>query len=726
MNFKLLRLTHRFLLQIVFFFIYLAVLSGLLFYFIGNLNRASTIGKIFSNGKILLSETYITYNDLLTHTDSYDEFFQTGQNEYTLEFQTEINQLNDTLKSLMKSRALFKIERIVSGYDSVSNALASYNLTFNQLILAIKEKGTGSLGELGSIKKSSIEIIEAVKKLNNTELIGLTTKLVGSESEYYFAPNQSVYFEIESILGDLLIHPALDNADPLTVEELRTSINTYQVQLADLNSLYKRIGSSSDRTGLKGELPTQYKKLTDTFSNFEKTVFSAYLKFKLFMIILAILIALIITGLYIFLLILFFRNIKTPLDASINFSYDLSKGKTPDQKLSTEVPFEYSQLNSNLNAINSSILEKRQFVEDLLKQKFRADLSLQGRVDTFGKTLIALKENMRKTREEQLKHAEENQIRRYQNEGIAKFSDILRSNSDNLMKLSDIFIKEIVKYLEAIQGGLFLLNKEGDEELQLVSSFAYNRKKYQQKTIRLGESLVGTCALERKTINLTDIPDEYIEITSGMGDAPPNNLILFPIMHEEHLIGVMELASIKKFDENQIILGEKIASSLASTIISARVNSQTSELLQKSQQQAAEMAEQEEEMRQNMEELKATQEESARREEELEGILNAIDQAFYVIEYDFEGTIQKVNQRFLYLVNLHADKVIGKTHSQLFGKKSKADALLFANVSEGNTVELNEKIEVNGIALNLKNTFSPIKSKEGKTIRILNIITINL
>jgi PAS domain-containing protein len=333
---------------------------------------------------------------------------------------------------------------------------------------------------------------------------------------------------------------------------------------------------------------------------------------------------------------------------------------------------------------------------------------------------------MRKTREEQLKHAEENQIRRYQNEGIAKFSDILRSNSDNLMKLSDVFIKEIVKYLEAIQGGLFLLNKEGDEELHLVSSFAYNRKKYQQKTIRLGESLVGTCALERKTINLTDIPDEYIEITSGMGDAPPNNLILFPIMHEEHLIGVMELASIKKFDENQIILGEKIASSLASTIISARVNSQTSELLQKSQQQAAEMAEQEEEMRQNMEELKATQEESARREEELEGILNAIDQAFYVIEYDFEGTIQKVNQRFLYLVNLHADKVIGKTHSQLFGKKSKADALLFANVSEGNTVELNEKIEVNGIALNLKNTFSPIKSKEGKTIRILNIITINL
>ncbi len=507
---------------------------------------------------------------------------------------------------------------------------------------------------------------------------------------------------------------------------MRGLINNYQTRLSDVNSLFKRIGSSSQGTGLKGELSLRYKKLTTTFDRFEETVYTSYQKFKMFMITLGILMALLISALYVFLFILFFKHIRNPLNDLINFSQNLSKGRTLDKALSLEVPYEYSLLNNNLNAINSSLIEKREFVDDLLKQKFRADLSLQGRVDTFGKTLIALKENMRKTREDQLKHAEENQIRRYQNEGVAKFSDILRSNSDNLLKLSDEFIKEIVKYLEALQGGLFLLDKEGAEELHLTAAFAYNRKKYLQKTIRLGESLVGTCALERKTINLTDIPDEYIEITSGLGDAPPNNLLLLPIMHEQHLIGVMELASLKKFDENQVMLSEKIAASLASTIISARVNSQTSELLQKSQQQAAEMAEQEEEMRQNMEELKATQEESARREEELEGILNAIDQSFYVLEYDTEGTILKVNQRFLYLVNLHVDKVIGKTHTQLFGKKSKADALLFANVSEGNTVELNEKIVVNNIPLNINNTFSPIKSKEGKTIKILNIITVNL
>jgi len=369
-------------------------------------------------------------------------------------------------------------------------------------------------------------------------------------------------------------------------------------------------------------------------------------------------------------------------------------------------------------------LEKKKFVDDLLKQKFQADISLQGRNDTFGKTLIALKENMRKARDEQLNYHEENKTRRYQNEGIAKFSDILRSNTDNLDKLSDIFIRELVRYLDAIQGGLFLLENEEDDTLHLKAAFAYNRKKYLSKSIKKGESLVGTCALEKKTIHLTDIPEDYIEITSGLGDSPPNTLLLLPVMHEAVLIGVLELASLRKFNDNEVTLAETICESLASSIINARVNSRTAELLQKSQQQAAEMAEQEEEMRQNMEELKATQEESARREEELEGILSAIDQAFYVIEYDIDGTITKVNERLLYLLNRHADKVLGQTHIQIFGKQSKADSALFANVSDGNTVELTEKAEINKKLLEIKNTFTPVKSKDGNTLRILNIMNV--
>jgi methyl-accepting chemotaxis protein len=436
---------------------------------------------------------------------------------------------------------------------------------------------------------------------------------------------------------------------------------------------------------------------------------------------------------YLFLLIVIYcinlwafqKIISSPLSQAIDFSYQISKGKLPNNDLSPSFKDEFNRLAANLNFLNSSLKEKIKFIDSLLKQKFSIDLTLQGKNDTFGKTLLALKEDMRKAREEQIKHAEENNLRRFLNEGVAKFADILRSNSDDLEKLSDAFIRELVKYMDAIQGGLFLFNETDDNQLYLASAFAYDRKKYLSKIIQKGEGLIGTCALEKKTINLTEIPEDYIEITSGLGDSPPRNLLLMPVMHEDTIIGVIEIASVKRIELHQIEAGERIADSLASTIIAARVNTKTSELLKKSQEQAAEMSEQEEEMRQNMEELKATQEESARREDELKGVLNALHKSFYILEYDTDGTICNANEKMLFLLNLSLDKVLGKTHMEIFGKVSKVDSLLFSKVTDGNTVELLEHVTINNKSMEIKNTFSPIQSKEGKTIKVLNIIAIN-
>jgi transcriptional regulator with PAS, ATPase and Fis domain len=191
------------------------------------------------------------------------------------------------------------------------------------------------------------------------------------------------------------------------------------------------------------------------------------------------------------------------------------------------------------------------------------------------------------------------------------------------------------------------------------------------------------------------------------------------------LIGVIEIASLKKFEAHQIDVGEIIASSLASTIIAGRINSRTSELLEKSQQQAAEMAEQEEEMRQNLEELKATQEESARREEEMEGIINALSHSFCLLEYDLTGKISKVNQKVLTLLSLSSENVLGKSHSEIFGKGTKADSILFTKVIEGTAVEVIEKVKINNKPVELSNTFLPIHSKTGTTVKIINIMSVN-
>lgn len=137
--------------------------------------------------------------------------------------------------------------------------------------------------------------------------------------------------------------------------------------------------------------------------------------------------------------------------------------------------------------------------------------------------------------------------------------------------------------------------------------------------------MVGTCAAEKEIVHITEIPQDYIEVTSGLGGSNPNTLILVPLKIDQEVLGVIEVASFNKFRPYEIEFLQKLSESVASTIRSVKVNAKTSELLEKSQEQAEMMAAQEEEMRQNMEEMQTTQEEMKRKEDILKQILEDME-----------------------------------------------------------------------------------------------------
>ncbi|MBW3544889.1 MAG: GAF domain-containing protein [Bacteroidetes bacterium] len=259
----------------------------------------------------------------------------------------------------------------------------------------------------------------------------------------------------------------------------------------------------------------------------------------------------------------------------------------------------------NVMILSYVILLSDRQSDNLLKQGEEQRQAMQQKEDELHQNL------------EELKKAQEEERRRaWAAEGFSRFGAILRRHDDEL-QLHDSLLAGIIKYIEVNQGGLYLAEGE-DKDIKLVlrSAFAYDRKKFHTHEVLPGQGLLGQCYLERDYTYLTRIPKNYVSITSGLGDAPPTALLLVPLMNEDAVMGVLELASFKPFSKHVIDFLMQLGQDIAATVHTSRINQLTRKLLKQAQEQTEEMRAQEEEMRQNMEELSATQEELQRKERE--------------------------------------------------------------------------------------------------------------
>lgn len=248
------------------------------------------------------------------------------------------------------------------------------------------------------------------------------------------------------------------------------------------------------------------------------------------------------------------------------------------------------------------------FAEQISSGNLTVEHNLTDTTDELGKALVKMRENL-------LAASIKEQQERFITVGITQVGDVIRNNSDSLQNLADDFIRTVVKYMGMNQGGLFLLESEGTQEyLNLTACYAYERKKYLSRRVEIGQGLVGQCFLEKDIIYMTKVPQNYVQITSGLGEATPGCIVIVPVMTTDEIVGVMELASFKPLEKYQLDFLKKVAENIASSIVSSRVTERVKKLLAESQQQTEEMRAQEEEMRQNMEELQATQEEMRRKE----------------------------------------------------------------------------------------------------------------
>ena len=318
---------------------------------------------------------------------------------------------------------------------------------------------------------------------------------------------------------------------------------------------------------------------------------------------------------------------------------------------------------SEVERVRKESAEIFSFTEKLSGGQLDADFELADRDDDLLKSLINLRDTLKRNKTEEEQRRREDAQRNWAAEGLAKFGELMRQNNDNLKELAYTIVNNLVEYLGANQSGLFLLNSddENDTYLEQIAAYAYERRKFVDNVkIKPGDGLVGTCALEKETIYLTDVPDNYVQITSGLGKANPRNIIIVPLKLEENILGIIEIASFKVLEKYEVEFVEKLGESIASTLSNVKINARTNVLLAQSQDQAEALKSQEEEMRQNMEEMAATQEEMKRKEMEMEGLIYAIDNTVLKAEFDIDEGLLTANNRFLSLMGYKTDEIKGK------------------------------------------------------------------
>lgn len=436
-----------------------------------------------------------------------------------------------------------------------------------------------------------------------------------------------------------------------------------------------------------------------------------------------------IIGLVLLSLVIWFisNTITKPLKVTTSILKKIASGVIDkDKKLIVKTHDELGEMAESVNTLVEGLNQTAHFAAEIGKGNLDAEFKLLSEEDVLGNALLEMQKSLVHAEEEEKKRKIEDEKQNWTSAGIAKFAEILRQNNDNIEVLSFNIMSNLINYLDGNQGALFVMNESDPDDIyfEMKTAIAYGREKVDRKKIRIGEELVGRCVHENMTIYMIDVPENYVNITSGLGEANPRCILLVPLKLNDEVYGVIEIVSFKELEQYKIEFVEKLGESIASTISSVKINERTAQLLEQSQQQSEELAAQEEEMRQNMEELQATQEESSKKETEARGMLDAINAITLMAEFDMNGKFIAVNNGLVDIFGLPREHILGKYQGDFDAKDDRDPEerqKLWEDLKAGRTRKALQHIVVEEKEMWLSESYTPVMDKDGNPYKVINL-----
>ncbi len=416
----------------------------------------------------------------------------------------------------------------------------------------------------------------------------------------------------------------------------------------------------------------------------------------------------------------FVKRNTSPLKSVANVLQNIDAGEYDKiQKLSSSDD-EIQECYQVVNTLADKIAKTTAFANSIGK----GDLNVQYNISNpngLDLALLDMQKNLIHARKEEDNRKIENEKLSWSQNGLAQLGEYLRMNNADIQEFSYNVISFLVKYMNALQGGLFVTEeKDSVKYLDLKAAYAFDRKKQLEGRVQFGESLVGRCAIEGKSIFLTDVPDGYLYITSGLGENKPSCILLVPLKFEDEVHGVIEIASLKMIEEYQRTFLDNVAERIASTISNIKKNINTAELLEKFRTQSDALAVREKEIEKSYKDIRRSKEEIKLNELETEAILEVLSQSCIIMRYDTSGLVTDLRDLTL--------EVTGYKRTDIVGHYLKEILALTKNDMDNFDVFWNEIIQgvkktrkfTRGETL-YKETFSLITDEHGRPYKVVSV-----
>ena len=599
-------------------------------------------------------------------------------------------------------------------------------------------------------KKPNTSDKQRLKKLLSEDIPSIKEEISPLVSKWP-QEHQDIYKNIEASIDSLIDeHRTIMNKlnsfeaynDPMVFFPVRNKLE----QGGIVTELTQRVLDKLNTLISKQEslIETTNNKMMNSFLNLQKLI----VFMGVFLIISVILIGIITT-----------RALVSPINHLKQIILNMGKGILPKYPIK-ERNDEIGEMAKALNGLVDGLKRTSEFANKIGEGKFESEFQPLSQHDVLGNSLILMRDNLKSANEEEEKRKEEDRQRSWANQGLAKFGEILRESTDDMEEFSYRIISNLVKYLDAEIGGLYLVNDDDPENkyLELTATYAYGRQKYIRKSIDFGVTIIGQVAQEKEKMYMTEIPDDYIKISSGLGEDKPTCLLVVPLIMNDVVYGILELASFREFRDFELNFVDNVSDIIASTVSNVKTNLNTAQLLQESQEKSEKMAKQEEESKKRIEEMKKKQEELKQQTEEekkrseqikqdfnnklrvlenqlhekqeqlteesiyLQGTLEAINNTIGAAELNMQGIFLKANNQYLKMTGTRMEHLNGKRQSN-FMLKEKVNQpeyqKLWADINKGiariTTIQYFFKNEEKWF----RESYTPIKDKENNYYKII-------